>query len=99
MTDTTTFYREAVSAAKQFVNAFENMKLISDRIKADSFLSGQAATAAQAGGRSDLTAASFDNLQIATDLITSLMNTTSGQSVTNAVNTGGKAVLAFYKIL
>ena len=99
MTDTTVFFRAVVAQATQFTKALEDLKLLADRIGADSALSGKTATAAQAGGRADLTAADFDNFKIATDLLTSLLNTTAGQSITNQVNTGGKAVLAFYKLL
>lgn len=94
MTDTVNFYRTLVANTAQFVQAWESLKLMSDRIGADSYLSGQAATSAQAAGRTDLTAAEFDNFKAATDLLTALLNSNSTQ-----VNTGGSVKLAFYKLL
>src|SRR4051812_31571152 len=99
MTDTTVFYRTVIAQVTQFVKAYEDLKVLSDRIAADSALSGQAATAAQAGGRSDLTAASFDNLKVAADLIESLLSANTGANVPVSINTGGKVKLALYKLL
>jgi len=94
MTDTVSFYRGLVIQVGEFVRAFEQLKLLSDRIGADSALSSQAAVSAQQGGRTDLSAADFDNFKTATDLLASTL-----ESSNVGVNTGGKVVLAFYKIL
>lgn len=95
MTDTITFYRTVVSQATNFIQAYTILKASMDRIAADSNLSTSAAAAAVAGGRADLTAAKFDNLQAATALVTSLLNAQTGGNVTVTINTGGKVVLAF----
>ena len=94
MTDTVTFYRNLVSQVGQFVNAFENIKLMADRIAADSALSAAAQASAQATGRTDLYAADFDNFKSAVDLLTNTLETSNA-----GVNTGGKVVLALYKLL
>lgn len=94
MTDSVTFYKTTITQVTQFVQIWENLKLIADRITADSFLSGQAATAAQAGGRSDLTAANFDNLKAAIAVVETLLENTNG-----SVNSGGAVWLAFYKMM
>lgn len=94
MTDTVTFYRSLVSQTNQFVQAWEALKLMHDRLLADSFLPGQAATSAQASGRTDLTAADFDNVKNAVTVVQTLLDSTNA-----AVNTGGSVKLAFYKML
>jgi hypothetical protein len=77
MTDTTTFYRTIIGQVSQFVAITDEMRLISDRIGADSSLSSKLAASAQAGGRTDLTVADFDNLKAAIDAIDTLLNSNS----------------------
>jgi hypothetical protein len=77
----------------------QDMKSISDRIGADTALSGEAANAAKAAGRSDLVAADFDNLKVCIDLMQDLLNAVNGGNVPVSVNTGGTVKLGFYKII
>lgn len=94
MTDTISFYRNLVAQTNQFVQAWEAIKLMHERIASDSTLSTKAATSAQANGRTDLTAADFDNLKSAVDVVQTLLDSTNV-----AVNTGGTVKLAFFKLL
>lgn len=94
MTDTISFYRNLVAQTNQFVQAWEALRLMHDRIGSDSFLSGKAAASAQATGRTDLTAADFDNFKSAVDVVQALLDSTNV-----AVNTGGTVKLAFFKLL
>jgi hypothetical protein len=93
MTDATTFYRNIVAQVTQFTTSADQVRLISDRIGADSTLSAKLAQAAQASGRSDLATADFDNLKAAIDAINNLLNSGSP-----GVNTA-TVKLAFYEIL
>ncbi len=94
MTDTTSFFRNVVSASTQFIAAFEAMILLADRIAADSALSTATATAAQAGGRSDLTAANFDNFRLAVNLLNTKLHAPDA-----SVPNGGNVVLSFYQLM
>jgi hypothetical protein len=93
MTDAITFYRQIITQVGQFTQAADQVRLISDRIGADSTLSAKLAQAAQAGGRTDLQTADFDNLKAAIDAIENLLNSNSP-----GVNTA-TVKLAFYEIL
>jgi hypothetical protein len=93
MTDATSFYRLIVSQVGTFTTACDQIRLIADRIGADSTLSGQLATAANTGGRTDLKTADFDNMKAAIDAIDSLLNSSSP-----GVNTA-TVKLAFYTML
>jgi len=93
MTDTTLFFRNVAARVADFINTLDDVKLLADMIATDSFLSGQAATAAQASNRKDLTAADFDNFNAAVQLLTTTLN-----SINPSVNTGGAVKLAFYKM-
>jgi hypothetical protein len=93
MTDSPTFFRTIVSAVAGFTNAAEQLRLVSDRIGADSSLSASLATAAQAAGRTDLNTASFDNLKAAIDSIQTRLNT--ADATVNAAT----VKLPFYQIL
>ncbi len=73
MTDSITFYRQVIAQVGQFMTAYTNIKVLADRIAADSALSASAATAASAGGRADLTTGDFDRFKIATDAITTAL--------------------------
>jgi len=75
MTDTATMFRLIVAQTNSFINAYEDLLLISDRISADSSLSAALAASANAGGRTDLTTASFDNLNAAIKSIQTRLNT------------------------
>ena len=99
MTDTITFYRSIVSQVTQFIATVEQMQLISDRIGADSAMSAALAASAATGGRADLTTASFDNLKVVIDLVTTLLAAQNGGNVPVAINTGGTVKLGFYKIM
>jgi hypothetical protein len=94
MTDATTFYRTVISNTQQFITAYENLRLIQDRIASDTALSSAAAAAAAQGGRADLAAADFDNLKLAMDQLETFMNTVNG-----SVPTGGVLKLAYYKVI
>jgi hypothetical protein len=94
MTDATNFYKQLVLQVGAFVNAYEDLKLMANRISSDSALSGQASTAAQITTRKDLSAADFDNFNAAIGVIEALLNASNP-----AVNTGGSVRLAFYKLL
>ena len=93
MTDTTTFYRQIVAQMTQYTTANDQVRLIADRIAADSSLSAALAQAAQAGGRTDLTTADFDNMKAAIDAVSNLLNSSAP-----GVNTA-TVKLAFYKML
>ncbi len=99
MTDAIVGYKNLIAQTNQFVQAFEALKLFSDRVGADTSLSTAFAAAAATTGRSDLSAANFDNFKRAVDVVTALLESTASQTTTNDVNTGGKAVLAFYQLL
>lgn len=94
MTDTTSFYRGVISATTQFINAFEDLTLLADRIAADSSLSSNAAASAAASGRSDLTAANFDNFRLAVNLLNGVLTNSS-----TSVPDGGTVRLAFYQLM
>ncbi len=94
MTDTVAFYRNVVAATAQFINAFEALTLLADRIAADSALSTATAQTAQGVGRTDLTAANFDNFRLAVNLISNKLNA-SDASVPN----GGTVRLSFYQLI
>jgi hypothetical protein len=93
MTDATTFYRQLVAQCGVFTQACDQIRLLADRIAADSTLSAAAAAAAQAGGRPDLTTGDFDNFKTATDSIETRLNT-NDPSVNAAT-----VKLPFYKLL
>jgi hypothetical protein len=93
MTDTTTFYRLIIAQVNQFVQAYENILLLSDRISADSSLSAALAASANAGGRTDLTTASFDDLNNAVKSVQTRLN--SNDSSVNAAT----VKLPFYKVI
>ncbi len=99
MTDTTAFLDTIVRVAQNFNQILEDMKSISDRIGSDSNLSTATAVAAAAGPRKELVAADFDNLKVAIDLLQTLLAASNGGNVPVTINTGGKVVLAFYKVL
>lgn len=94
MTDTRTFLGQVVAQTTNFVQAFEQLKLLADRISADSALSVNTAAAAQSAGRTDLSAADFDNFNSAMQLLETTLTNSS-----TSVNTGGSVRLAFYKII
>ena len=93
MTDTVTFYRNIIAQTNQFIQAYEAMALLADRISSDSSLSAAAAASANASGRTDLSTADFDNFNSAVDVIVTLMN--SHNSGVNAAT----VKLSFYKML
>jgi hypothetical protein len=99
MTDTTTFLNFCVLTCQNFNRTLEDLKSISDRIAADSALSTNTAATAQKTSRTDLTAASFDNLKVCIDLVTTVLNSTNGSNVSVAVNTGGTVKLGFYQMI
>jgi hypothetical protein len=94
MTDATSLFRLMVSQTTQFVAAYENMLLLSDRIQADSNLPSEVAAAASAGGRPDITAAVVENLHLCMVEIEKLL-----EAVNPNVPTGGELKLALYEIL
>ncbi len=73
MTDAVSFYRQVVGQTQQFLAAYQGIRVLADRIAADSALATAAATAANAGGRSDLTTGDFDRFKTATDAITTAL--------------------------
>jgi hypothetical protein len=75
MTDTNTFFRTTVVQTGQFIAAYEAMLLVMDKLATDPTLAAAAAQSANAGGRTDLSTASFQQLQEAISLIQTLMNT------------------------
>lgn len=93
MTDSTTFYRQVIAQVGQFVTAYENLQLLQDRLAANTALSGQAAQAAQGGGRPDLATADFDNFKNAVGVLVTLMNSHNAGVNTDTVK------LAFYNLL
>ena len=99
MTDATSFFQTCVGVCRIMNENLQDMKSISDRIGADTALSGEAANAAKAAGRSDLVAADFDNLKVCIDHLQSLLNAVNGDTVPVSVNTGGTVKLGFYKII
>lgn len=94
MTNSTGFLQQLVVGINNFVLAYEQCKLLSDRIAADSASATNLGTAASATGRSDLSTADFDNFNSAMQLLETTLNGTNA-----SVNTGGSVRLAFYKIL
>lgn len=94
MTDTRTMVSLIVAQTQQFITAFENIELMADRIAADSTLSTALAASASSIGRTDLTAASFDNFRLATQQIRTML-----ESPNASVPTGGEMVLAYYAIM
>ena len=96
MTDATNFTRQLVMQVGAFVNAYEDLKLMANRIASDTALSGLAATAAQTSNppRKDLSAADFDNFKSAMDVLEALLGSSNP-----SVNTGGTVRLAFYKLM
>ena len=99
MTDATAFLNFCVTTSQQFNHIYEDLKSISDRIGADTFLSTATAAAAQNTGRKELVAADFDNLKVVIDLLTTLLNATNNQVITVVENTGGTVKLGFYKMI
>ena len=61
MSDPINFYRLFINNINTFIAALEQLNLMQDRMAQDSGLAAAAAAAAQASGRSDLTAADFTN--------------------------------------
>lgn len=94
MTDTRTFLQQLIVGVNNFTLAFEQIKLLADRIQADSALSAATAAAAQLNGRSDLSTGDFDNFNSAAQLLETTLTNSS-----TSVNTGGSVRLAFYKII
>lgn len=94
MTDTVTFFRAVVAGTNQFIAAYENLQLLADRLATDSSLSTNTAAAANAGGRTDLNAANFDNFRLAALQIAALMNASNAN-----VPNGGDFKLSFYQIV
>ena len=99
MTDATSFFQTCVGVCRVMSQNLEDLRQISDRIGADSALSGEAAAAAATAGRTDLKAADFDNLKVCIDLLQELLAAVNGDSVPVSVNTGGTVKLGFYKII
>ena len=99
MTDASSFFQTCVGVCRALNQNLEDLKSVSDRIGADSALSGEAANAAKAAGRGDLAAADFDNLKVCIDLMQDLLNAVNGGTVPVSVNTGGTVKLGFYKII
>jgi hypothetical protein len=99
MTDTTAFLNLCVSTVQQFNKTLGDLRSISDRIASDSSLSTATAAKAAGTGRSELTAADFDNLKVVIDLVDTLLDKTNGQTVSVNVNTGGTVKLGFYKMI
>lgn len=94
MTDSRTFLQQLIAGTTNFVLAFEQMKLLADRIAADSSMATNTAAVAQTSGRTDLQAADIDNLNAAVQLFETTLNSSNA-----GVNTGGSVRLAFYKII
>lgn len=94
MTDNNTFLQQLIVSTNNFILAFEQMKLMADRIRADSAAATNLAAAAQTRGRTDLIIANFDNLNNAMQLLETTMNNPNA-----GVNTGGAVELAFYQII
>lgn len=90
---------QIVNTVQNFTLAFEQLKLISDRIGADSAISTALAATAQSGPRKDLQTADFDNLKVVIDLVSTLMAAQNNGNVPVAINTGGAVKLGFYKVL
>jgi hypothetical protein len=99
MTDASFFFQTCVNACRVMSQNLEDLKSVSDRIGADSALSSETAAAAAKVGRTDLTAADFDNLKVCIDLMQDLLNAINGGNVPVSVNTGGTVKLGFYKII
>ena len=99
MTDASSFFQTCVGVCRVMSQNLEDLRSISDRIGADSALSGEAANAAKTAGRGDLTAADFDNLKVCIDHLQSLLNAVNGGNVPVNINTGGTVKLGFYKII
>ena len=93
MTDAITFYRQVIAQCANFTQACDAIRLLADRIAADSSLSAAAAAAAQAGGRTDLSTGDFDNFKTATDSIETRLNTNDPGVNATTVK------LPFYKLL
>jgi len=83
---------------QNFQLTFEEMTAVADMIGAVSSLSTQLATAS-AGSNNVLTAANFDDWVVAVNLVKSLLDKVNGNSVSVTINTGGKVVLAFNRLL
>jgi len=96
MTDATNFVRQLVIQLTAFDSSYQDLRRMAQRIADDSFLSGQAATAAHGSilKREDLSAADFDNFKAAMDVIDALLSSTNP-----SVNTGGNVRLAFDKLM
>lgn len=96
MTDTRAYLQQLILGVNNFLLAFEQCKLLADRIAADSNLSTATAQSAQTQipARTDLSAADFDNFNAAMQLLEATLNGTNA-----SVNTGGSVRLAFYKII
>ena len=67
MADASTFSRNVINTVGQLVSVLQQLQTISDRIASDSALAGQAATAAQAAGRADLSTGDFDRCKASID--------------------------------
>lgn len=93
MSNTITMLNGIVLTVTQFIAAHEDLKLISDRIGADSSLSAALAAQAAKSNRTDLTTADFDNLKAAIDAVTAFLNSHS-----NLVNSD-TVRLPFYKVM
>ena len=99
MTDAASFFSTCVGVCRVMNENLEDLKSLSDRIGADTALSAAAANAAKAAGRTDLSAADFDNLKVCIDHLQSLLNAINGGTVPVNINTGGTVKLGFYKII
>ena len=99
MTDATSFFQTCVGVCRTMNQNLEDLKSLSDRIGADTTLSTAAANAAKAAGRTDLSAADFDNLKVCIDHLQNLLNAINGGNVPVNINTGGTVKLGFYKII
>jgi hypothetical protein len=91
-------FNQTVQQVSLFVNALENLKLISDRIGADSSLSAALATSAGSAGRSDLSTGDFDNLKAAIDCIASLLDSNTTGFTAPSVN-AATVRLPFYTLI
>jgi hypothetical protein len=86
-------WRSIVGSTNTFIKAYEDMALIEDRLATDPNLAAELAQAANAGGRTDLNTASFQQLQEAVVLVQTLMNTSQP-------NLGGNYTkFPFYEII
>jgi hypothetical protein len=94
MTDQTAFYRTLIGQVTAFEQSYWTLRQYADRLAKESGLSIAAAAAAQAGGRTDLVTANFDNFRLAMTQLDNLMNTSNAN-----VPNGGVLGLTYTELM